>query len=595
MITQLGALNTTALQTPDLYIQIVPPQISLLNGVPTNIVGFVGTAAWGPKNTPADVSSIGDYVRQFGAIQNRKFDMGTALACASLQGSAAVYKCVRVTDGTDLAAAALVGTGGAITGAGVIVAPGTAYTGTPTGVVSAPDLPGGVQATVTLVATAGAITSATFAAGTGYFKAPTVVVTGTGTGAVITGPAPTAFPIGFTSKFTGSGANGAVVSFSTGSAANTWKVVVAQSGFAPETFDNIAGSGAALWTNIANAIMLGNGSLRGPSRLVYAYAGGATTAITAASYTLAGGTDGASGVTTTMLVGVDTTPRTGMYALRGSRASIAALVDCDASATYASQIAYGLSEGTYMVGVSPASDTIANATTVKTTAGIDSYAFKLMLGDYVYFLDTANGLTRMVSPQGFMCGMLGNLSPAESSLNKPMQGIVGTQRSMTGQPYSSAELQSLALAGIDVICNPIPAGNVFGARFGRNSSSDAVIHGDNYTRMTNYIAATLNAGMGKFVGRTQTPTLRRNAKATINAFMAGLADQKLIGSADGSIPYQTVIDDSNNIPSRVALGYLQADVKVVYLSIVEYFLVNLEGGQSVTIARRDTGPIVSAA
>lgn len=594
MITQAGALNTTALQTPDLYIQIVPPQISLLNGVPTNIVGLVGTAAWGPKNAPVDVSGPLDYASQFGNLQNRKYDMGSALAVASLQGSAAVYKCVRVTDGTDLAAAALVGSGGALSGAGVVASGGTGYATAPTLTVSAPDLPGGTQATATAVVTAGAITSVTFAGGTGYFKKPTVTVGGPGTGGAITAPDPSAFAVGVLSKHTGSAANGAKLVLSTGSAVGSFKAVIAMRGYVPEVFDNLTGTGAAFWTALANAINLGQNGIRGPSQLMTAYAGGATTAAAAAEYTLAGGTDGAN-VNSSHMLGSDVSPRTGMYALRNSRASIAALVDCDTVSTFTNQIAYGLSEGTYMLLVGPSSDTVANAISVKNTAGIDSYAAKYCFGDYVYFNDTVNGQVRMISPQGFFAGILGNLSPQESSLNKPMQGVVATQKSMTQQPYSSAELQEFALNGMDVITNPIPAGNVFGARMGRNTSSNAVIHGDNYTRMTNYIAATLNAGMGRFVGKTHTPTLRRNAKATLNAFLSGLADQGLIGTASGDVPFQVVLDDSNNLPSRVALGYMQADVKVVYLSIVEFFIVNLEGGQSVVISRRDTGPIVAQA
>ena len=47
-IVQQGSINTTALVVPDLYVQIVPPQNLVLNGVPTNVVGVVGTASWGP-------------------------------------------------------------------------------------------------------------------------------------------------------------------------------------------------------------------------------------------------------------------------------------------------------------------------------------------------------------------------------------------------------------------------------------------------------------------------------------------------------------------------------------------------------------------
>jgi hypothetical protein len=54
--------------------------------------------------------------------------------------------------------------------------------------------------------------------------------------------------------------------------------------------------------------------------------------------------------------------------------------------------------------------------------------------------------------------------------------------------------------------------------------------------------------------------------------------------------FQVVCDLTNNPPSRIALGYLQADVKVVYLAVVEYFIINLEGGQSVSITKSTNTP-----
>ena len=100
---QSGTLNTTALVVPDLYVQIVPPQNLVVNGVPTNIVGIVGSSAWGPVNRPVIVSTMADYARSFGQIQGRKFDLGTHVATAVQQG-AQNFRCVRVTDGTDTAA-----------------------------------------------------------------------------------------------------------------------------------------------------------------------------------------------------------------------------------------------------------------------------------------------------------------------------------------------------------------------------------------------------------------------------------------------------------------------------------------------------------
>ena len=65
-IVQQGSINTTALVVPDLYVQIVPPQNLVLNGVPTNVVGVVGTASWGPVGHPVIVATMADYAQSFG-------------------------------------------------------------------------------------------------------------------------------------------------------------------------------------------------------------------------------------------------------------------------------------------------------------------------------------------------------------------------------------------------------------------------------------------------------------------------------------------------------------------------------------------------
>lgn len=502
-IVQQGQINTTALIVPDLYVQIVPPSVALLNGVPTNVLGIVGTAQWGPVNSPVPFSSMKDFSQAFGAVQPRKYDLGTVASAAVLQG-ATNMRGVRITDGTDTAASILVQTN-----------------------------------CLTL-----------------------------------------------TAKYSGTLGNALQATLSAGSQASTSRVTLALPGQTPEVYDNIPGTGNALWLAMAQAINNGVSVTRGPSSLVVAAAGVGATALTPATVTLTGGTDGAATITSSVLVGVDTATRTGMYALRGTGASIGVLADCDDYTTASAQTAYGLSEGTYMIGVGPAGETPTVAAAAKATAGIDSYAYKQLLGDWVNFLDTVNNQTRLISPQGFIAGLLSNLGPEQSSLNKQLYGIVATQRSLQSRPYSTAELQILGQAGIDVITNPVPGGNYFGARFGHNSSSNAVTNGDNYTRMTNYIAATLNAGMGKFVGKLQStssidPT-RSQAKATLDSLLTGMQQQAQIDTSS------TICDLTNNPPSRIALGYMQADVKVRYLAVVEKFLVNLEGGQSVQVARIQT-------
>jgi hypothetical protein len=505
-----GALNTTALIVPDLYVQIVPPQTLLLNGVPTDVLGVVGTASWGPVGEPSIIGSMGDYAAAFGPVMARKYDMGTAVAAAVQQG-AANFRCVRVTDGSDTAASL------SILGA-----------------------------------------------------------------------------ISFTALYTGSLGNQLSVTFGAGSAANSWRLTVALPGLTPEVFDNITGAGAVFWSKLANAVNSGNGALRGPSQLV------AATTLASGATPLAGtfpfsagtpGTDGATAITAATLVGRDTLPRAGMYALRGQGCGVAMLADADDATQWSVQAEFGLAEAVYMILTGPAGDTITNAVATKASAGIDSYAAKLMFGDWIYWYDQANAVTRLVSPQGFVAGRLANLSPEQSSLNKQLYGVIGSQKS--GQPggatattYATADLSALLSAGIDVIANPQPGGAYWGVRGGHNSSSNAAIQGDNYTRLTNYIASTLSAGMGAYVGQLVNATLFQNIRATLLAFLNGLLSQGLLGSTTGALPFAVVCDTSNNPASRTGLGYVQADVQVQYQAINEKFIVNVQGGQTVQVSQQ---------
>lgn len=508
-ITQAGALNTTALVVPDLYVQIVPPSVANLNGVPTNILGLVGTATWGPVNKAIIIGTMAEYDAAFGAMQNRAFDMGTHMALAVLQG-ANNFRCVRVTDGTDKAATATLGT--------------------------TPD-------------------------------------------------------ITFTALYTGSAGNNLTVTLSAGGKANAWNVVVAMPGFAPEQFTNITGSGNGFWQNVANAINNGTGPLRGPSNYITAMAGTGGDAPTAQTVNFAGGTDGAGNVTAQTLVGQNETAKTGMYALGGTGCSVAVLADVTDPTTFTTQTEFGLAQGMYMVGTLAAGTSVGQAVAIMQTNTPDSYGMKIMHGDWLYWYDPVNLLYRLVSPAAFAAGKLVALSPEQSSLNKPLYGIVGAQSfglpgSAIASPYAEADLQSLFEAGLDVITNPIPAGPMWGVRGGFNTSLSQDVNGDNYTRMTNYIAATLNGGMGVYVGQLINSDLFQNIRATLLSFLGNMLNQGLLGSTNGTLPYSVLCDITNNPASRTGLGYVQADVGIRYQGINKKFIVNLEGGQTVIITQQ---------
>jgi uncharacterized protein len=520
-VVQSGSLNTAALVVPDLYVQIVPPPLAI-NGVPSNVLGIVGTSTWGPVGTPAVIGSVTEYQQTFGAVQNRLHDLGTAVAIASLQGASS-FVCVRVTDGTDTKATAEIET--------TCLDVTALYSGTL-----------GNQITVTIAAA----------------------------------PVSGSFNV------------------TIGNAA----LGIAQ------LFPSISGTGNAFWVNLANAINNGiPGTLVGPSTLVTAVAGAGTTAPAAGTTTLAGGTDGVTTITTAVMEGVDVAPRTGMFALRGQHTSLFMLADLSDVTSFTSQEAFALSEGTYCIATMPAatgtpSASITSQQTALLGAGVSNYALKVMFGDWIFWLDTTNQITRLVSPQAFVAGLLSNLTPNQSSLNKRVFGVIGTQQSglpgsTQSQTYTEADLQAIFGSGsapsFDVITNPIPAGSNFGVRGGFNTSANPATSDDSYTRMTNFIAETLNAGMGTFVGQVITPSLFLSITAVLTNFLQGLLSQGLLAmttDANGNsiLPYSVVCNASNNPQSRTAIGYVQANVQVQYEGINKFFIVNLQGGSTVVIS-----------
>lgn len=507
MITQQAALNTTALIVPDLYVQLVPPMATFLNGVPSNLLGVVGSASWGPIDRPCVIGSMAEYATAFGPVTNRLFDMGTHVAAAVQQGANA-FRCVRVTDGTDAPAQA----------AGL----------------------------------AGCIR--------------------------------------FTAVHSGSLGNLLTVTLAAGSKAGSWAAIIALPGLPAERFDNIEGMGAGFWTALALAINTGRDQVSArASRFVTATAQGGTTAPTTATFAFAGGSDGADGIETATLVGL-MTPRRGMYALMGQGCAILDLCDATDSAHWPDIEAFAASEGSYALLAGPAGEAIAAAVATKRSAGVDSSAVKILFGDWLSWWDATNEIQRLVSPQAFAAGRLVSLSPEQSGLNKPIYGITGSEGvglpgSGRTRAYSTAELQALFEAGIDLITTPAAGGQSYWTlRLGHNSASNPAICGDTYTRLTNYIAATLAAGMGLYVGEVVNAALLRQIRSTLLAFLSALLEQGLLGSTDGTRPFAVLCDLGNNPAARTALGYVQADVRIRYQGITEKFLVNLDGGASVLVS-----------
>jgi hypothetical protein len=382
---------------------------------------------------------------------------------------------------------------------------------------------------------------------------------------------------------TGSGYNGVVVNYGAGAKSNTITVTVSLAGETTEVYSNLPASNAAVF-KVAHdaAINAGAGVLRGPSALIVANSAIMTTLPTLpSSVVLTGGTDGAN-VSSANLIGSDGTTKTGMYTLRGLGIQFAVLADLDTSSTFTTQAAFGEAEFILMVAVLPSGTSVANAVTTKASVGLDSDRTVLLHGDWLTLDDGLNGL-RKVSPQGFYLGKRASLLPHQSVLNKPMDGIVASERSLSAGPYTVADTDSLFKAGIEVIKNPIPRGSAWGAAGGYTTTSNPATNSDAWATMTNYLAQTLQAAGGQYVGEDNNSDTRDAVVGSISHFLSGLVTKGILALVGGKAPYSVTCDDTNNTQDDITLGYLNVLVEVSYQGIIRFFNVSLIGGAGVTI------------
>jgi hypothetical protein len=361
------------------------------------------------------------------------------------------------------------------------------------------------------------------------------------------------------------------------------------------------GPGNAFWVNLAAAINSGN-AYHGPSMFVIATAGTSTTAPTLSQpVTLTSGTDGDTGVTDVNLVGQDILPRKGMFVFRNSNIDSFTLCDMNTISFYAVMASFALQEGFLVVQGTQSGDSIPNALATRINSGIDTPWMWLIMGDYPSYFDTFNGIVRLINPAAFAMGILGNLSPQVSPLNKPLQGVTSTQRSLLGLTYSDVELSQINLGGIDVILSPpeSPGGYYFSFGTARNVSSNTAANEITYTRMTNFLMRTAQSkAAGSFVGRLQSiqpnDLTRADAKALFDGLSAQLAAPQFgLGiNAQGmiDIPWLVTCDLTNNPPAFQALGFLFLYWQVRYLNVVRYFVIKFAGGGNVTVNIQNNVP-----
>ncbi len=498
-------------------------------------------------------------------------------------------------------------------GVGVIpgtTTPGTGYTSVPLLAMSAPQTAGGIQAIAqaTLKVLSANITGGGASGGTGYVTGDTitlangVVLTVTATAGVITslavtnagslggGAAPTSGNLPIQTSGVGTGA---IINLVWGLGSPV--VLQPGSGYTSAT-GTLTGGGAGTagtytfgvgcWTNLVTAVNQGQSGVRGPSQLVVATIGTSAAAPALATYAFTGGTDGAAGVTDATLVGTNSTPPTGMYALQNANVLTMNLIDHSTSTQWNTMAQFGILYGIFGAGQAPVGTNVASTASLLASAGVDNYSFKDLVGDWVYWQDTVNNVQRLLGPATFWGPMRANLAPNQSTLNKPVNGIIGTQRSTQNLLYSDPEALAATQGRLDYLANPSPGGNYFAFQTDMNCSTFAATNSEAYTSMTNFLALTLASNFGWVVGNPQTTDLRQEVNDAITGFLMNLwLNLGYIGNVNAptQVPFSVQTNAANNPTSQVATGLMQTLVKVTYLSIVRVFVISLQGGGTVSV------------
>lgn len=630
IITSGASLNVPALNADDAYIQVVAPP-NFITGVPTDVIGVVGTASWGPVGVPTHLGSGNDAVQQFGQMSAASLtdphDLATDLylAFAQSQSQATLEGWgVRVTDGTDTpatstilvgasAAAATATISGSLTvGDGLqLIATSSAITGSPITITyttrAGDTLTSMAAGLVTLVNANAALSAAgvyaTSALGvvTLYWPAslsPTITwtrnVTGGATETITIGSGSSGQGgVTISTLFTGVLGNQSAATIAAGASSNTWNVTLTPPTGVSEVYVGLPTAGFA--RALAAAINIGQNAARGPSNNFSAvFNAPGVGAPTAGSSTFAGGTDGRNGVTVaTMLGSATTSPPTGIFALGNLNPAVgivwgAGLTDTVSPATI---LTFNQSFGATSMCSLASGLTVSAAVTAANSTGVADPSV-LFVKDWIYFFDTINGVQRLVPESPVVGGMWATLGPWQSPGNKPVNLVIGTERNnpQTGnQPYTVSDIALLEQAGILTITNPIPRGAVFGVRHGQSSSLAAATKPAEYWRLTMYLARSAAGFLGQYVDEEQSQSPNDPIRAAValqsNQFLkllqsAGQIDNFLVTCTFSTSP-SAQPGLGMNTPQSVAQHYLYVLWQVTYLSSVRFFILSLQGGTTV--------------
>lgn len=628
MITNNPAnFNPNQLNKPGLYVVIEPPP-GYIQAPASNYIFAEGTAAWGPKYTVL-CGSLDQVVQTIGGKVAASYadvhDLPTACevmfqqtqsSTGGIPSGIGIYV-KRATDGTDVAATGILldttsanevaQLGGSTqTGDEITI---TIHNSNLTGgqkAVQYTVVDGDTSLSVLATSLATAISADSDLSALGFTATPsgtqvqmsmpankglttyTKSVTGTSPKETVAlSPAPLT-GLTLTAKYTGSLGDSIQTSITAGTKTNTFNLtIVPPAKLQAELYAGLPG-GTAFWAAAADAINHGQGVLRGPSQLLVASnPSGSAAGPALQTVNLSGGTDGRSGVDAADFIGSSSeSPPTGIYQMQALKTapSVAVCVGLTDNTVFATIQALVDSIAVYSLLSFPTGTSLTTAMTTLRSLAIDTPNIS-WCKDWIYWYDSYTGKRKLVDPAVFFAGRIAALSPEQSPLNKELYGVIGTEfiNSLDQfQYYSDTDIGTMQDAGILVATNNPPGGNYWGFPHGSNCCSDAPRHFIEYSRLTNWVAHTLDSTMGKFLGQLQSTRLddpwRAQVKVSLDTFFEDLKQAFQIDK------YKNICDKTNNSDSSIAQHFGYADCYARYLSSVQKFIIRFTGGTTVDIS-----------
>lgn len=628
IIVNPSQIDPSAFTVPAVYLVVQPPQASI-TGAPASVIGRVGTTSWGPLNKATLVGDMQSQNILFGPISKASLtdihDMATD-TWASLQQAGQLgltNQQVRVSDGTDTQASLvlndntadtqtlviggtkttddvmnLVFTNSAITGSPVTVTYTVLVGDTLTTIALA--LKNAINANTALSAAGIKATVAsmtiTVTASTDLNIIPVITYTvGANTETVtITSPAAV---IGGTLTALYSGVLGNAIRLSILPGTNSALVNVLLTAWAgkEQEYYTALPNTSAFWAALSAVLSGGAGPTVASSQLARFVVASSTHGPQLQVATpLAGGTDGRSGITSAQLVGSPTGGAggqgSGLYALLKCIPTVQQAwcvgLDDMTVAPLIQQI--GAQSGILMAIIQPIDTDVTTAVANLNTYGIDSYQVMCFI-DWPQMFDPINNVARYVPPTGPLGGLCASLSPEQSPLNKPLQGVITTSRLANIGPYDDSDVGLANTNGIALVSNPIGAGPQFGFVTAVNTSLNNIGTAPiEYSRMTNFLIQSVGANLGQFLGALQSQQIvdpvRSAIKSNLNSFMAQLVGNNQLDAYLNLCEFSLTNNSPGyNTPTTISKHICSVFTAATYKASIWYLLFTLQGGTTVSV------------